>query len=85
MQRAISTHFHVNHRLTTALLDRIWSAGFSKVEIFCGRQHVDYHNKAQVTELGRRAVVLQGDVTRREDCVALVEGTVAALGGIDVW
>lgn len=52
MQRAISTHFHVNHRLTTALLDRIRHAGFSKVEIFCGRQHVDYHNKAQVTELG---------------------------------
>ncbi len=52
MQRAISTHFHVNHRLTTALLERIQHAGFPLVEIFCGRQHLDYHNKAQVAELG---------------------------------
>ncbi len=51
MQRAISTHFHVNHRLTTALLDRIHTAGVPLVEIFCGLQHVDYHNKAQVSEL----------------------------------
>jgi 3-oxoacyl-[acyl-carrier protein] reductase len=39
---------------------------------------------AQVTEFGRRTVVLEGDVTRREDCAALVEGTVSALGGIDI-
>ncbi len=52
MQRAISTHFQVNHRLTTSLLDKIQHAGFPLVEIFCGRQHLDYTNAAQVTELG---------------------------------
>lgn len=52
MQRAISTHFFVNHRLTTALLDRVQHCGIPLVEIFCARQHLDYRNKAQVAELG---------------------------------
>jgi sugar phosphate isomerase/epimerase len=52
MQRAISTHFFVNHRLTTALLDKIERCEFPLVEIFCARQHLDYRNKAQVAELG---------------------------------
>ncbi|HHT27178.1 MAG TPA: SDR family oxidoreductase [Firmicutes bacterium] len=39
---------------------------------------------ARITALGRRAVTLGGDVTRREDCVGLVEGAVAAFGGIDI-
>jgi sugar phosphate isomerase/epimerase len=52
MQRAISTHFFVNHRLTTALLEKIQHCGFPLVEFFCARQHLDYQNKAQVAELG---------------------------------
>ena len=52
MQRALSTHLFVNHRLTTVWLDRIWSAGIPLVEIFCGRQHFDYHDHAQIAELG---------------------------------
>src|SRR3954470_13646461 len=52
MDHALSTHLFVNHRLTTALLTRIESAGISAVEIFCARQHPDYHNKAQISELG---------------------------------
>ncbi|MDX1980153.1 MAG: sugar phosphate isomerase/epimerase family protein [Bryobacteraceae bacterium] len=52
MLHAISTHFIVNHRLTTAWLDRIWDSGISAVEIFCARQHLDYQNKAQIQELG---------------------------------
>jgi sugar phosphate isomerase/epimerase len=52
MERAISTHLFVQHRLTTAWLDRIWSAGIPAVEIFCARQHMDYRNRAQVAELG---------------------------------
>ena len=53
MQRALSTHLLVNHRLTTICLERIWDAGIPLVEIFCGRQHLDYHNRAQITELTR--------------------------------
>lgn len=34
--------------------------------------------------LGRRAVALQADVSKAADCRALVDGTVAALGRIDV-
>jgi sugar phosphate isomerase/epimerase len=52
MRRALSTHLFVNHRLTTVWLDRIWDAGIPLVEIFCARQHLDYRDKAQITELG---------------------------------
>jgi sugar phosphate isomerase/epimerase len=52
MQHVLSTHLFVNHRLTTAGLERIRNAGFDGVEIFCARQHVDYHDKAQINELG---------------------------------
>jgi sugar phosphate isomerase/epimerase len=52
MQRALSTHMLVNHHLTAVWLDRIWDAGIPLVEIFCARQHLDYRDKAQVTELG---------------------------------
>lgn len=51
MQRALSTHLLVNHRLTTLWLERIWDAGIPLVEIFCARQHLDYHNRAQISEL----------------------------------
>jgi sugar phosphate isomerase/epimerase len=52
MNHALSTHLFVNHRLTTALLTRIQQAGIPAVEIFCARQHLDYRDKAQITELG---------------------------------
>jgi sugar phosphate isomerase/epimerase len=42
----------VNHRLTTAWLDRIWNAGIPQVEIYCARQHLDYRDKGQIAELG---------------------------------
>ncbi len=53
MQRALSTHLLVNHRLTTICLERIWDAGIPLVEIFCARQHLDYLNRAQIAELAR--------------------------------
>jgi sugar phosphate isomerase/epimerase len=52
MNHFISTHLFVNHRLTTAWLDRIYTAGISGVEIFCARQHLDYRDRAQIRELG---------------------------------
>ncbi|MCS6954101.1 MAG: sugar phosphate isomerase/epimerase family protein [Bryobacterales bacterium] len=51
MEHVLSTHLFVNHRLTTALLDKIQAAGFQAVEIFCARQHLDYRNRAQINEL----------------------------------
>ncbi len=52
MNHFLSTHLFVNHRLTVALLSRIQQAGIPAVEIFCARQHLDYRDKAQITELG---------------------------------
>jgi sugar phosphate isomerase/epimerase len=52
MTHAISTHLFVQHRLTTALLSRVQQAGIPAVEIFCARQHLDWRNRAQVSELG---------------------------------
>ena len=52
MNHFLSTHLYVNHRLTVALLSKIQQAGITGVEIFCARQHLDYHDKAQIAELG---------------------------------
>jgi len=52
MQRALSTHLFANHRLTTVWLERIWHAEIPLVEIFCARQHLDYRDKAQISDLG---------------------------------
>jgi sugar phosphate isomerase/epimerase len=52
MQRALSTHLFANHRLTTVWLDRVSNAEIPLVEIFCARQHLDYRDKAQISELG---------------------------------
>ena len=52
MTRIISTHAIVNHRLTTAWLNRVENAEISAVEIFCAPQHIDYRNKSQIGEFG---------------------------------
>jgi sugar phosphate isomerase/epimerase len=52
MQRALSTHLFANHRLTTVWLERIWNEEIPLVEIFCARQHLDYRDKGQISELG---------------------------------
>jgi sugar phosphate isomerase/epimerase len=52
MDRVLSTHVVVNHRLTSAWLNRVGSAGIPAVEIFCAPQHLDYRDKSQINELG---------------------------------
>jgi len=52
MDRVLSTHLFVNHRLTVAWLNRVMQAGIPAVEIFCARQHLDWRDRAQVLELG---------------------------------
>jgi sugar phosphate isomerase/epimerase len=52
MTPVLSTHLFVRQRLTSIWLERAWDAGFPAVEIFCARQHLDYRDKAQITELG---------------------------------
>jgi hypothetical protein len=52
MNRVLSTHVCVNHRLTIAWLNQALQAGIPAVEIFCARQHLDYRNRSQIAELG---------------------------------
>lgn len=52
MDRVLSTHVIVNHRLTTAWLNRVEGAKIAAVEIFCAPQHLDYRDKSQIGELG---------------------------------
>jgi sugar phosphate isomerase/epimerase len=52
MDRVLSTHVIVNHRLTSAWLNRVAGAGIPAVEIFCAPQHLDYRDKSQIGELG---------------------------------
>ena len=52
MDRALSSHVIVNHRLTTSWLGRVERAGISSVEIFCAKQHLDWRNSSQIAELG---------------------------------
>lgn len=52
MKHVLSTHLFVNHRLTGAQLGRIEQAGIPEVEIFCARQHLDYRDPGQLSELG---------------------------------
>jgi sugar phosphate isomerase/epimerase len=52
MDRVVSTHVIVNHRLTSAWLDRVSRAGIPAVEIFCAPQHLDHRDKSQINELG---------------------------------
>lgn len=52
MNHVLSTHLFASHRLTTVWLDRIWRASIPAVEIFCAKQHLDWHDRAQIRELG---------------------------------
>src|SRR6185437_14803214 len=52
MDRVLSSHVIVNHRLTTSWLGKVERARINGVEIFCAKQHLDWRNSSQVTELG---------------------------------
>jgi len=52
MDRVLSSHVIVNHRLTTSWLGKVERAKINGVEIFCAKQHLDWRNSSQVTELG---------------------------------
>jgi len=49
-----------------------------------GNKHLPSDTAAEITRLGRRAVVLTGDVREAATADALVEGTVRELGAIDI-
>jgi len=52
MQRALSTHVFLQHRLHPTLLDSLAAGGADAVEIFAARQHFNYVNKSAVHAIG---------------------------------
>jgi sugar phosphate isomerase/epimerase len=51
MQRVLSTHLFLNHRLHPGLLEFAARSGAEAVEIFAARQHFDYASREDVAEL----------------------------------
>ncbi len=51
MIKGLSTHLFVSHHLTPGLLESIEKSGVDVVELFCARQHFDYHERSQVRDL----------------------------------
>ncbi|HUA93121.1 MAG TPA: sugar phosphate isomerase/epimerase family protein [Terracidiphilus sp.] len=51
MQRVLSTHLFLNHRLHPGLLEIASRSGAQGVEVFAARQHFDYTSREDVLEL----------------------------------
>lgn len=51
MQRVLSTHLFLNHRLHPGLLEIAGRSGAQGVEVFAARQHFDYTSREHVAEL----------------------------------
>ncbi|HUF47728.1 MAG TPA: sugar phosphate isomerase/epimerase family protein [Vicinamibacterales bacterium] len=69
MRFALSTHLFHDERLSRAHLAAIAAAGFTDVEVFATRSHVDYHDRGRVHEvrgwlagLGLSAVSVHGPI-----------------------
>lgn len=53
MNYGLSTRPFAGERLTSRLLDRIAAAGFSTVEVFASREHLDYRDPNHTRDLGQ--------------------------------
>jgi len=53
MKYGLSTRLFANQRLTSRLLGRILEAGFSEIEIFAARDHLDYHEPRYARDMGQ--------------------------------
>ena len=53
MKYGLSTRLFANERLTSRLLGRIFEAGFSEIEVFAARDHLDYHEPRYARDMGQ--------------------------------
>ena len=53
MEFALSTHFFVNDRLSSHILDQVAGAGFRQLEIFAARQHLNYFDPNHVSDVAQ--------------------------------
>jgi sugar phosphate isomerase/epimerase len=53
MEFGLSTHWFVDERLSSHILDRILAAGVSQIELFAARQHFDYHDPNHIRDVAQ--------------------------------
>lgn len=53
MEFGISTQVYRNSRLSLELLESIRKAGYSRIELFCNRPHLDFHDRALLRSIAR--------------------------------
>jgi sugar phosphate isomerase/epimerase len=53
MQFGISTQIYRGQAVTVDLLESIRKAGYSRIELFCNRPHLDFHNRSLLRAIGR--------------------------------
>ncbi|MBZ5529094.1 MAG: sugar phosphate isomerase/epimerase [Acidobacteriia bacterium] len=53
MRRLLSTHLFASRKLTPEILGMVADAGFGGLEISCIRSHFDFHEEAEIRELGK--------------------------------
>jgi sugar phosphate isomerase/epimerase len=53
MQFGISTQIFRGQAVTVDLLESIRKAGYDRIELFCNRPHLDFHNRSLLRAIGR--------------------------------
>lgn len=53
MQFGISTQIYRGQPVTVDLLESIRKAGYNRLELFCNRPHLDFHNRSLLRAIGR--------------------------------
>jgi len=53
MEFGISTQIHRSQRVTVDLLESIRTAGYQRIELFCNRPHLDFHDRNLVRSIAR--------------------------------
>jgi sugar phosphate isomerase/epimerase len=53
MDFGISTQFHRKQRVTVDLLESLRKAGYNRIELFCNRPHIDFHDRSLLRAIGR--------------------------------
>jgi NAD(P)-dependent dehydrogenase (short-subunit alcohol dehydrogenase family) len=71
-------------RIGRVVAQHLAGRGLDLVLAYRGSKDEADQTAAEVTALGRRATVVNADVSRQEDCAALIAQAVAAFGRVDV-
>jgi len=53
MEFGISTQFHRKQLVTVDLLESLRKAGYQRIELFCNRPHLNYHDRNLLRAIGR--------------------------------